>query len=281
MTVHDDQVLSVAFSEDGKYLASGSTDETAAVWDATTGELIRRFVEPHTWVYAVAFSPDGSVLACAYDSVHTFRDPGVVTWDTKTGDPVQTLKGHHDRVISLAFSQDGNAIVTGSGDCTVRVWNTKTGDELLCLEGHDGPVTAVCFSPDGKYVVSAGQSYHPIRSAFNENLPKGSAFRVWCLEKVFVKDPPQDRDWHLVRVWDAVSGKHLFSLEGHRHEVADVKCSFDGRYIACASDCLRIYSSHSGLETKCLKGPHGSPTCLAFSRDSRYIVTEPDDISRI
>lgn len=114
---HTGGANTVAFSHDGRTLATGSIDSTIRLWDMTTGKTITT-LEPHAhYVIAVAFSPDDRTLATA--SV----DSTIRLWDAGTGDATATLFGHRDFVNSLAFSSDGRTLVTGSMDATIRLWD--------------------------------------------------------------------------------------------------------------------------------------------------------------
>jgi WD40 repeat protein len=102
-------------------------------------------------VNAVAFSPDGQLLASAS------RDNTVRLWNWATGEPVQLLKGHGSLVNAVAFSPDGQLLASASWDNTVRLWNPATGEQVQQLEGHGNSVNAVAFSPDGQLLASASR----------------------------------------------------------------------------------------------------------------------------
>ena len=143
---HSARVMSVAFSPDGKRLASASDDQTVKVWDATSGQETLTMKGHTDEVNSVAFSPDGKRLASAS------RDQTVKVWDATSGQETLTLKGHTGPVTSVAFSADGKWLASASDDQTVKVWDAMSGQETLTLNGHIGMVNSVAFR-DRKSVV--------------------------------------------------------------------------------------------------------------------------------
>ncbi|KAG4442537.1 hypothetical protein IFR05_001949 [Cadophora sp. M221] len=148
---HTGGVSSVAFSPDGKQIASGSYDETVRRWDAATGQQMLPALEGHTsYVSSVAFSPDGKqIVSGSYDRT-------VRRWDAATGQQLlPALEGHTAAVNSVTFSPDGKQIVSGSYNGTVRRWDAATGQQLLpALEGHTNRVNSVAFSSHGRQIAT-------------------------------------------------------------------------------------------------------------------------------
>ena len=145
---HRGNVSSVAFSPNGKILASGSWDDTIKLWNPTTGQYLTTFHGHNSDVNTIAFSPDGDILASGSD------DDTIKLWNSD-GQVRATLHGHADNVNSIAFSPDGKILASGSRDNTIRLWNPTTEQHTAILEGHTDWVRNVAFSPDGGTLASA------------------------------------------------------------------------------------------------------------------------------
>ncbi len=120
---HTDWVRSVAFSSDGRLLASGSLDQTIKLWDTATGSEIQALPGHMNTVRSVTFSPDGRLLASGSS------DQTIKLWETATGREVRTLPSHKGEILSVAFSPDGNLLASGS--CGER-----TPDSEACIQGE-------------------------------------------------------------------------------------------------------------------------------------------------
>ena len=145
---HRDWVESVAFSPDGKLLASGSWDNTIKIWDVETWHCVQTLVGHQSGIESVSFSNDGKLLASGS------RDNTVKIWDTSKWVCIHSLSGHSDWINSVAFSLDGKLLASGSDDGTVKLWEVSSGYCIRTLKGYARDVYSVTFSPDGNLLAS-------------------------------------------------------------------------------------------------------------------------------
>ena len=202
-----DSPRSLAFSPDGKQLASGHQYGSIRLWDVDgilegkegsleplkPGAKRRAFVHTGISIGAVsivslAFSPDGKRLAAGSE------DYRITILDTASGKVLRSFVGHAATVVALAFSPDGKRLASASHDRSVKIWDTSSGKELLTLGVHAGPVHAVAYSPDGKSIATAINNAH-------------------------------------IRLWDATTGKALRTLESQQGEVLSLAFSPDGKQL--------------------------------------------------
>ena len=150
-----DVVHDLAFSPDGRILARGGSDRLLRLWDMTQShypELVepRRRVQDESEedIFAVAFSPDGSKVACSGNHL-------IHLVDLANGAGVLVLRGHTGWIYSVAFSPDGKILASSSADCTVCLWQVATGTLCAVLHGHREMIYKVAFTPDGMTVISS------------------------------------------------------------------------------------------------------------------------------
>ncbi|HEX7312951.1 MAG TPA: caspase family protein [Pyrinomonadaceae bacterium] len=143
-TAHQGAVLALAYSPDGKLLATGALDGRIVLRDAGTGEA-RMELKHDAAVFSLAFNSEGTTL------VSGDLDQNIYLWDVATGARGKCFKGHlkpgHvEKGASVQFTPDGKHIASGGTDGTVRLWDTATGKQLASVQGHAGPVASIAFN---------------------------------------------------------------------------------------------------------------------------------------
>jgi WD40 repeat protein len=145
-------ITTVAFSSDGRTIASGSMDGKLVLWDASTRAEKLQIEANRSYLAPVCFSPDGRVVASANES------RSVKLWDSSTGREVGSMRGHLKAVLSIAFSPDGKALVSGDSGGTIFVWDVPSKRMMTRLEPLErGKVWCLAFSPDGKTLACGGE----------------------------------------------------------------------------------------------------------------------------
>ncbi|HEC22992.1 MAG TPA: WD40 repeat domain-containing protein, partial [Chloroflexi bacterium] len=159
---HSSGVSSLAYSPDGRILATGSRSGFVSLWNARTGQLLQTFAghEIGQAVLALDWLPDGGTL------ISGSRDHQVIVWDIRAGQQARTLAGHEGGVLSVGHSPDGASVVSASDDGTVIVWNAEVTEPVRTLEGLSTETDAVAWSPDGVTFVAAS---------------RGGTLRMWNL----------------------------------------------------------------------------------------------------
>ena len=199
--------LDVAFSPDGKYLAESGHEHSALIFDARTGQTVRRLEGLEIHGNAVAFSADSKSLALALGDAVEVRE-------VETGRRLLNLMVG-DAMHCVAFSPDGERLAAGGNDWKVRVWHATNGRELLIFKGHYQDVYGVAFSPDSKRIASASRD----NSAKVWDAVTGReivTFTGHCQEVWDVAFSPDGKRVASIsrdgaaRVWDAANGQELF-----------------------------------------------------------------------
>ncbi len=265
---HLSLVESLAWSPDGKLLASGSY-QGVTLWDVKTGKPARRLTGFADRVVALAFSADGKLLATGGGAPTV--DGEVKVFDAAAGQLVTELKnGHSDTVFGVAFSPDGKVLATCGADKFVKTWEVPSGKFLKAFEGHTHHVLDVSWKADGKLLASAGADNVVKVWDFEKGEPvrtiTGPTKQVTRL--LFVGKKPEFVTCggdHQVRVWNADNGGNPRNFGDTGDFLYALGVSADGAVVAAGGEegVVRLYDGSSGKLVKTLVPPGVAPAGAA------------------
>eukprot|EP00300_Choanocystis_sp_HF-7_P009571 c16505_g1_i1.p1 GENE.c16505_g1_i1~~c16505_g1_i1.p1 ORF type:complete len:528 (+),score=114.87 c16505_g1_i1:51-1634(+) len=250
---HESVVCCVRFSDNGKFLATGS-NKVAQVFEVKSGRVVGGFnteasrgrdeeaqaPTSESYVRSVCFSPDSTRLAAGAE------DKTIRIWDIASQKLVQVLNGHEGEIYSLDYSKDGKLLASGSGDKTAKIWDVEKQSCVHVLgdrgEVHGDGVTSVSFSPDNKHLVT------------------GSL----------------DRN---IRMWDVATGACARVLKGHDEPVYSVMFSPNGKFVASGSldKSLRLWDPATGTCIATFRSHSDYVLSVAFTKDSDWLVSGSKD----
>ncbi|OUL24068.1 serine/threonine-protein kinase [Nostoc sp. 106C] len=252
---HSQAVKSLAYSLDGKILATASDDHTIKLRDINQFQEICTLVGHSHAVKSVAFSPDGQIIASGS------WDKTVKLWNVNTGKVICTLTGHQLQVTSVAFSVQGQLLASASFDRTICLWQLPTTEVLLksqeatgefknrpdctllgTLSGHAWAVLTIAFSPDGKILATGS-------------------------------------DDNTIKLWEVNTGQVITTLLGHSWSVVAVAFTPDGTMLISASRdrTVKLWKVSTAEEIATLSGHADSVSTVAVSPDAQLIASGSRD----
>ncbi len=283
---HSNCTYALALSPNRQILASAHEDQTLKLW------LVRsQQTNPSTYeckyfkalhghsnrIFAVAFSPDGSILAsCSGDRT-------IKLWDVETWRCFHTFKEHTSWVWSLAFSPDGKTLASGSYDRTVKLWNIKTGKCINTLTGHPSSLLSVAFSPDGTLLASSG--YEQVIKLWDvltgECLKTWEAHqsRVWCVafspDGTTLATAGDDR---IIRLWAIDTGECLQALNGHSSQVMSLQFDDNELIVSSSGDnTIKTWDVKTGKCLHTLQGHNHFVWSIDVLQELQIIISGSQD----
>jgi len=289
------EVYSVAFSPDGRLIASGGDDKTVLVQEVATGAPVREFTVDAKFheVWAVAFSPDGNLIAGGDN------DGKVWLWEMTTWRERHFAR-HISWVTDVAFSPDGRLLASVGRDGTMSLLDVATGEEVRKFEPLHGSMLGVAFSPDGKLLATAGYDLRvrlwevstgsEVQVLWGHILTKYSRIRK-AGTGLGVSDVAFSPDGKLlasagsdavVCLWEVSTGEGVHRLVGHTDEVEAVAFSPDGKLLASGArdKMVRLWEVSTGSPVRALKGHTSWVRDVAFSPDGMLASCGNDNTVR-
>jgi len=297
---HQGHVTAVAYSRDGRMLASVGNDGILKVWNPVNWSELRPFESIDSPINCVSFSRDGRLLAGGSGD-NTLR-----LWDTGTGRIVRELKGHINPVITVSFSTDGQVLASGDVRGSVRLWDVRAWQELQpALAGHDSAVLSVSFSPNSRMLASGDDT--GMVKLWNTGGGKTEPASV-MVHKPLVTSLSFSPDGQklasgngdgTVRFWDVNSGRILRESEKHSSIINSIEYSPDGQTVAVGSadGTVRVLDvknvtngpssegsmvnsqqlKNTGIAEQVLTGHGASIRSVSFSPDGGMLATGSHD----
>jgi WD40 repeat protein len=277
LTDHKNAVGSVAFSSDGRFMASGSADKSVKLWEADSGKSIKAIMRHPSAIMCVSFSPDSNILAAGAE------DGTITLWDLNYRERIRTLRGHRNRVWSVRFSPDGTILVSGSADGNIKFWDMGFGKEIRFIEGSAEALHSLYFSPDGEYLAGSFAdgsikvwSVESGAETLSLKEDSGSVNSV-CFSHDGKAIASGARSG-MVRIWDAASGKELMSFSGYKGTIGindSIAFGRDNRTLVWGGSDGKIIvlELSSGKAIKELEAHESMINSIAFNREGRSMAS--------
>ncbi|HOE66378.1 MAG TPA: serine/threonine-protein kinase [Candidatus Hydrogenedentes bacterium] len=275
---HVDAVNALSVIADGKYLLSGSEDNTLRLWELASGRCMRIY-EGHTGsVDAIAVSANGQF------AVSASRDRSFRIWDLMAGKCVRVIETHRDATRSVCLAPNGRQILTRGADNSLQLWELSTGTVARTLAGHADWVKAICFSPAGRYALSGSADgtlrLWEVDGALCLRIFEGHVGAVEAIalseDGAYALSGGADRT---LRLWEVATGKCLRVMSGHTDSVLSIALSQNAKLAVSGGPdrTVRVWEVEAG-RCLCTFAGHGdSVLAVALTPDGRYALSSGRD----
>jgi WD40 repeat protein len=298
---HGDEILGLAFSPDGKFLATASRDRTVKIWSMANGHEVTTYRGHTRYVRAVAFSPDGNWVASAGG------DKDIHLWNAETGKLVRTLKGTGNYTIALVVSPDGKYLLASGDDRTLRIYDTATAevkrvvDDFKLIPG--GGLRSLALSPDGKRL-GGGAENGDVRLWQYPDVATLNSPAYWAQQDAegssnFLCFSPNSKmllrcGSDAIKIYDVQQPGSDIKVEGPRfyfmppddpknktkiHLFTCATFSKDGKmlFTGCTDGIIRLYEMENGQPAGTFKGHNGEITALVFNTQGTTLASASTD----
>jgi WD40 repeat protein len=289
---HPDEVFCIDYSQDSKTLATGSQDHSIRLWETSTGNQ-KEIIHGHSArINALAFSPDGNVLASASGYFESSEpDNSVRIWNLVDFTEFRKMSRHDAEVYTVAWSPDCKFVASGSRDSTIRIWNFKDDIIQHVLSGHRGVVYDVAFSPDGLSLASGGGDKSIIIwevCSGKQKLQPLVGHTHWVSSLLFDRSGAHliSGSWDsTIRIWSTADGSEVARIDGHSGRINSLALSPNGRMLASASgdpqsgdNAVRLWTVPDGAAAAEPLVRHAGPVyAVAFSPDGNTLASAGKD----
>ncbi|MGK7943429.1 MAG: protein kinase, partial [Microcystaceae cyanobacterium] len=273
---HKKRINNVALSSQGKWVISGSQDETLRVWDGMSGKEVQKMVETTGWITCVAVTRDGQKI------ISGSQDGTIRVWEQESGREIWQSREHQGRISCLTLSEDESWLAVGSSDRLISLWNLATGDLVELLSCQENWSNDLAFSHDNRYLASVSSLEDTTIRVWDLKTGKQTqTFQghwnsltsiAFCPDSCCLISGSYD---YTLRLWDFVEGQPLRQLKMATNWVYGVAVSPDGKAIATGQNDKKIslWSRHHSEPFKRLMGHRDPVSCVAFSPNGDLIAS--------